>query len=157
MLQKLTGALGPARAAHFLRRTAFGFTKEELDTFSGLTAEEAMDRLYAFRRLPEPPRDTRTNAAWIENYNPLRNSPDGTLKRFIRYFFLHQCLGGNAPQQGKVSIRYREHLVFFLHTFFTTQLSRINQLDFYRQLELFRLFASDTVPDFSFKKPTTPC
>ncbi len=56
-------------ARHFLRRTGFGFTKRELDRYTGLTRGQAVDLLYDFRLSTFEPRGRElydAQAKWIK-------------------------------------------------------------------------------------------
>ena len=45
-LNPVSGALGRRRAAHLLRRATFGPTKQEINQFAGMTANQAIAQLF---------------------------------------------------------------------------------------------------------------
>ena len=65
-LPEISGTLGMRNAAHLLRRATFGATKDELETFAGLTPAQATDALF-HQALPEPPApiDPKTGSEWV--------------------------------------------------------------------------------------------
>jgi hypothetical protein len=65
-LISFSGILGYKRAAHLLHRANSGPTKEQIDTFSGLTAGQAVALLFQ-EPLPDPvlPVDPATNKEWV--------------------------------------------------------------------------------------------
>ncbi|MEM6641508.1 MAG: DUF1800 family protein [Bacteroidota bacterium] len=129
----LSGPLGVKRAAHLLRRTCLGGTRDEIDDFATLTAVEAVERLFSTElpRLELP-------------VNPDPGNEDVDMDRVFLQWHLGQMLGSGVDASSKFAHIFRERLVFFFHTHFTTKRSvvRNHQALFYQQ-ELFRLFAFD--------------
>lgn len=71
-LPSFSGTLGSKRAAHLLHRASFGPTKELIDSFSTLTANQAVTQLFQ-QPLPDPilPIDSATNKEWfLSGINP---------------------------------------------------------------------------------------
>lgn len=144
---ELTEVLGRKRAAHLLRRTCFGGTIAEIDEFAQLTPRQAVERLFR-TNLPTPaePIDTATNATWlttgvIEDVN----SEEGTLVNYFLDWQLGLMTGQFAQSATRLSEVFRERIVFFLHTHFTTKRSFVRSSQaLYFQNQLFRQFAFDS-------------
>ena len=142
-LNELTIPLGRKRAAHLLRRTCFGATVQEIDAFALLTPAEAVQQLFA-TDLPDPvlPIDPATGLEWITTGNT--GSEQNELRRYFLAWNLGQMLGNEIEETQKLSYIFRERLVLFLHTHFTTKQSVVgNSRSLYFQQALFRLFAFD--------------
>lgn len=142
-LNNFTGVLGKKRAAHLLRRACFGGSVSDIDTLAGLTAQEAVGLLIR-DDLPQPPLPVdSTGNEWIstgpdedseENYDQLLNA-----------WMIGQMLAGGVPDDQKLSYSFRERLIFFFHTHFTTKISVVrNPRAIYYQNQLFRFYAFDT-------------
>lgn len=143
-LNALNGSLGIKRAAHLLRRTCFGGTIAEIETFALLTPTEAIDQLFS-NVLPDPvlPIDPLTGFEWITTGNS--QSENFELRRYFLSWHLGQILGNEIDDSVKLSYIFRERLVLFLHTHFTTKASVVsNSRALFYQQALFRLFAFDT-------------
>jgi uncharacterized protein (DUF1800 family) len=142
-LTTLTSTLGKKRAAHFLRRTCFGGSISEIDTFASLTPAQAVAQLFN-TSLPDPgyPIDPLTGSEWITTGNA--QSEGFELERYFLAWHVGQMLANGVDDASKLSYIFRERLVFFLHTHFTTKRSVVgNSRALYYQQALFRLFAFD--------------
>ena len=142
-LNVLTGTLGRKRAAHLLRRTCLGGTIAEIDSFAALTPTEAVAQLFS-TGLPDPvlPIDPLTGNEWITTGNA--QSEGFELERYFLAWHLGQMLGNGIEDALKLPYIFRERLVFFFHTHFTTKRSVVgNSRSLYYQQALFRLFAFD--------------
>ncbi|WP_425392881.1 DUF1800 family protein [Ekhidna sp.] len=142
-LNALTSTLGKKRAAHLLRRTCFGGSIAEIDSFAALTPAQAVDQLFN-TTLPDPvlPIDPLTGNEWITTGNA--QSEGFELERYFLAWHLGQLLGNGIDPSLKLSYIFRERLVFFFHTHFTTKRSVVNSSRaLYYQQALFRLFAFD--------------
>jgi uncharacterized protein (DUF1800 family) len=142
-LNALTSTLGIKRAAHLLRRTCFGGTIAEIEAFALLTPTEAVQQLFN-NELPDPkyPIDPLTGTEWITTGNP--ESEGFELERYFLSWHLGQMLGNEIDENIKLSYIFRERLVFFFHSHFTTKVSVVNSSRaLYYQQALFRLFAFD--------------
>lgn len=144
-LTALTSALGKKRAAHLLRRTCFAGSITDIDAFAALTPSEAVDQLFN-ATLPDPvlPIDPLTGNEWITgDFAPL--SEGFELERYFLAWHLGQMLGNGIDDSVKLSYIFRERLVYFLHTHFTTKRSVVgSSRALYYQQALFRLFAFDS-------------
>ncbi|UII19299.1 DUF1800 family protein [Fulvivirga ligni] len=147
---ELTGALGVHRAAHLLRRTTFGATKEQIDFFASLTPQQAINILFN-STLPDPelPIDLETGTEWVESGKTGANSGERELIAFLKAWMLGQMMGANITDSNlKLAYSAREKIVFFLHTHFTTIEEKVNDSRaLYYQNQLFRLFALDKEDD----------
>ncbi|MFK7951385.1 MAG: DUF1800 family protein, partial [Ekhidna sp.] len=142
-LSTLNSTLGIKRAAHLLRRTCFGGTVAEIESFASLTPTEAVEQLFS-SDLPDTgyPIDPLTGVEWITTGTS--QSEGFELDRYFLSWHLGQLLGNEIEENIKLPYIFRERLVFFLHTHFTTKLSVVNSSRaLYYQQALFRLFAFD--------------
>ncbi|WP_462247455.1 DUF1800 domain-containing protein [Ekhidna sp.] len=142
-LNELTSTLGRKRAAHLLRRTCFGGSVSEIDSFATLTPAQAVAQLFN-NDLPDPtlPVDPLSGTEWITSGNA--QSEGFELERYFLAWHLGQMLGNGIDDTVKLPYIFRERLVFFLHTHFTTKRSVVgNSRGLYYQQALFRMFALD--------------
>ncbi len=143
-LTELTGPLGKKRAAHLLRRTCHGGSIADIEAFALLTADEAVTQLFD-TDLPDPvlPIDPLNGQEWITTGNSA--SEGFELRRYFLAWHLGQLLGNGVEDAKKLAYIFRERLVLFFHTHFTTKQSVVgNSRSLYYQQALFRLFAFDT-------------
>ena len=158
-LPEYTGTLELNRAAHLLRRATFGATKQQIDTFAGYTPAQAVTQLFR-QTLPDPilPVDPKTGQEWVISGTSNANSKDGELEDYLMKWIVGQMMSSGVP--GNLSLAYsaREKVVHFLHTHFTTIVSKVSSSRaLYFQNQLFRLFALDSLdarPIINFKKLT---
>lgn len=128
--------LGRKKAAHLLRRTTFGATKQQIDEFALLTPQLAVQKLlpreYA---LPEPPSDPATGQSWVHpKPDDELNSGTESLMGHVKGWWLHQIV--SSPLNAV------EKMTFFMHTHFTNILSRMRYAPaLYYQVQLFRKYA----------------
>lgn len=115
-LNPLEGTLDLRKAKHLLRRSTFNYSKEQLDTFVGMTASNAVNSLTtASTNALSEPYDPLPNGApdgyWTSS-TELPNSFDGqTRKRaIVTAWWWHNAM-------NQVSLKHK--LSFFLHTCFT--------------------------------------
>lgn len=159
-LTELTEPLGLKRAGHLLRRTTFGFTRSDVDTFATLTPRQAAERLYRqLLPMPEPPIDPRTGDEWVTRGATSANSEEDQLQGYFKAWFIGQMLSVHATPSLALAQSARERIVFFLHTHFTAIQSKINNSRaLYFQNQLLRTFALDalnTNPRINFKELST--
>ena len=142
-LNALTSTLGRKRAAHLLRRTCFGGSIAEIDAFASLTPAQAVAQLFT-TGLPDPPLpvDPLTGTEWITTGNA--QSEGFELERYFLAWHVGQMLANGVDDSLKLPYIFRERLVFFFHTHFTTKRSVVgSSRGLYYQQALFRLFAID--------------
>ncbi len=101
--------------------------------FADYTPEEAVAQLFS-NQLP----------ALDLPINPDPGNEDLDMERVFRSWHLGQMLGSGSQNETKLASIFRERLVFFFHTHFTTKRSTVNNWEalFYQQA-LFRLYAFD--------------
>jgi uncharacterized protein (DUF1800 family) len=154
-LTPLNETLGIQRASHLLRRTTFGATPDLVQEFSQYTPQEALSRLFVTDvMLPEPPIDPATGLEWMTTGTTDANSEGFELEGYFLGWQLGQFLGSKATADQKLAFIFRERLVYFLHTHFTTKRSIVsNSRSLYFQNQLFRQFAFDQFleEDLNFK------
>jgi uncharacterized protein (DUF1800 family) len=157
-LPPFAGVLGTKRATHLLRRASFGPTKEQIDSFATLTADQAVAQLF-LQPLPAPvlPIDPKTGTGWLISGTTDANSADGDLQQFFKGWFMAQMLSKGVDPGFSLAYSTREKIVFFIHTVLTTIQSKVdNSRSLYFQNQLFRLFAFDKTAGtkFNFKELT---
>lgn len=146
-LTEFTGALGVKRAAHLLRRTVAGATKQKIDEFAALTPAQAITQLYRQALPTVPPPSPPTD-------------PEGDQILAFKQWFLGQMMSPGIATSSNLNLAFaaRERLVFFLHSHFTTISEKVNDHQaLYYQNELFRFFALDALnadPEINFKTLT---
>jgi len=154
-LTPLNEILGSQRASHLLRRTTFGATPDLVQKFAQYTPQEAISELFvADLPIPEPPIDPATGEEWMTTGTTDNNSEGFELEQFFLGWQLGQFLAPNANEEQKLSLIFRERVVYFLHTHFTTKRSIVNSSRaLYFQNQLFRQFAFDQflTEDLNFK------
>ena len=143
-LVEVTSTLGRKRAAHLLRRTCLAGSIAEIDSFATLTPAQAVDQLFN-NALPDPvlPIDPLSGNEWITGaFAP--QSEGFELERYFLAWHIGQMFGNGIDEADKLSYIFRERLVYFFHTHFTTKRSVVgNSRALYYQQALFRLFAFD--------------
>lgn len=155
-LTKFTGTLSRKQAAHLLRRATFGATRNQIEEFTGLTIDQALDRLFQALNAPEPPIDPETGEAWILPNTPGENN-DRAQQNYVRGWWIALMLGLGANPNDKLAQSFRERVTFFLHTYFTTISNTVdNSRATYYQLALHRHFILDQAlpADQNFKAYT---
>ncbi len=158
-LTPLTIPLGIKRAAHLLRRVTFGADKNEIREFSLLTPQEAITRIFN-QNIPDAPLpiDSETGEEWVISGRTDANSEESTLQEFFRRWLIGQALRKqDLASDVRIGYNVREKLTFFMHTHFTTKVSKVNSSRaLYFQNQLFRLFTfDDTVDEWrNFKELT---
>lgn len=144
-LPEYAGTLGVKRAAHLLRRATFGATKQQIDSFAGMTPAQAITQLFR-QTLPDPalPIDPKTGTEWVISGTTNANSGDGDLQEFFKQWFIGQMLSAGITPSQSLAYSAREKVVFFLHTHFTAIQTKIDSSRaLYFQNQLFRMYALD--------------
>lgn len=146
-LNQLNTTLGIKRAAHLLRRTCSGASVAEINEFASLTPQQAVDRLFN-SEVPEVgyPIDPLTGTEWITTGNGLSESSD--LEQYFFEWQIGKMLANGVAPSLRLPFVFRERLVFFMHTHFTTKRSSLrfpsgDMRALYYQQALFRMFAFD--------------
>ena len=157
-LPPFDGILGVTRAAHLLRRSAFGATKQQIDQFALLTPQQAIALLFR-NDLPDPPLpiDTATGETFIGVPLTDANSGGRELENFFLRWSVGQMLSAGVVDEMQISFAVRERITLFMHTHFTARRSVINNArSLYFQNTLFRAFSFDRFGDdtVSFRELT---
>jgi uncharacterized protein (DUF1800 family) len=130
----LNAPLGFKNAAHLLRRTTFGPTRTDIDNFSSLDINQALNILLEEKAPAQPPLDLNTGESWVNPGPGGSNSeePDLMQMTFAWWFNLMRAEGNSII----------DRMAWFNHTHFTTISSRINRgTAIYYQVKLFRHYA----------------
>ncbi len=146
-LPEFFGILGTKRAAHLLRRAAFGATKAQIDAFASLNPGQAIQQLYQ-QPLPAtpPPVDPDTLQPWVITGVTDPNKMEFEYLELFKRWSIGQMMSAGVPPASALPYSAREKLVFFLHTHFTAIAEKINSSRaLYFQTELFRLYALDAL------------
>lgn len=141
-LNSFTGVLGRKRAAHLLRRACFGGSVSEIDSFANLTAAEAFNLLVRTDLPPTPLPVDSAGQEWISTGPP--EESEENFDRLLNAWMIGQMMAVDVPTNQKLAYSFRERLVFFFHTHFTTKVSVVNNpRSTYYQNQLFRFYAFD--------------
>ena len=146
------------RAAHLLRRATFGATREQINAFSELSPQVAVESLFR-TSLPDPvlPTDPLSGQEWFSGITPPVSEEDELEQYFLGWLIAQMMSHGVDPS---IALPYsaREKVVFFLHTHFTTIRSKVaSSKALYFQNQLLRVFALDDSgndPQVNFKNLT---
>lgn len=132
-LTPLNGTLGIERAAHFLRRTTFGPTRAEIESFASKTVTQAVNDIMQPLPVPDPPVDPKTGTDWLPKPDET-NSGDDSLFEYFKGWFLEQMRTSGA--------NITERMTYFLHVFLPADHTLIaNSTSLYYQNALYRQFA----------------
>lgn len=143
-LTPLTDPLGVQRAAHLLRRACFGATRQQIDQFAAMTPQQAIAVLFD-PTLPDPvlPIDPNTGVTWI-TLDPSTDVEDFNYEDRLMRWHIGQMMSAGIPENQSLAYAFRERLVFFMHTHFTTKRTVVsNSRSLYYQMALFRFYAFD--------------
>ncbi|MCH2045759.1 MAG: DUF1800 domain-containing protein [Saprospiraceae bacterium] len=143
----LNQTLGFRNAKHLLRRTAFRYRKQDIDSFASLTVSDAVDLLFVpiVDPIPEPqdPEDSN-HPFWINAYIPVTTIPNNGRKReCVKAAWFYNAI-------SVTSIRHK--LVLFLYNNFTVAANLGGKAtEFYDYLRLLDFYAYDSVKDLALK------
>ena len=144
-LDSFTGNLGEKNASHLLRRATFGPTINDIKSFSGKTASQALDILFALQPLPDPPVDPKTGTTWLNPKAVLNVNSENSL--LVDYF-----IAWHLDQMRTSGTNIRERIVYFLHSHLPTRRSVVESSEaMYYQNCLFRYYAFGSFKEL-FKK-----
>lgn len=130
-----TTPLTRRQATHLLRRTTFGPSRQQVDAFTGLSVEEALEELLQGSITPPaPPIRPGQNSSWVVDFdNPYSSSQMAILKFYMRRWWAAQMVHSDT---------ILEKMVLFLHSHFTVKDSKVDfSTLLYHQNELFRRYA----------------
>ncbi len=134
-LDPVPGTLGRSRAKHLLERSLFGARRQEIDSFSNLSIEEALDILLEDVPAPAPPVNINPDdvvplgETWINaDYNSDYKSDR---RKSLRSWWVGQIIN-----QGSSLV---EKMVLFWHNHFVTEVPIVNRSKYlYSYNELLR-------------------
>lgn len=133
-LDPITGALGLKNAGHLLRRATFGPTQKNINDFSQLTVDQAIEILFQEMPEPEPPIDPLTGDNWFNPKPGPDNSPEDNLRGYFMTWHL-ELMRNETPN-------VRERIVWFLHAHMPVSFSKVEwSTPVYYQNKLYRHFA----------------
>ncbi|MDX2432446.1 MAG: DUF1800 family protein, partial [Bacteroides sp.] len=147
-LNKFSGVLGKARAAHLLRRATFGPTRQDIEQFASLTTDQALVLLLDdSAENPLPPLDPTTGATWVDPAGVAHAHPDREQDELFSYFkSWHMDVMRSAP------LTLKERLTWFYHTHLPARWTEILSSEaIYYQNALFRHYAYGSFKEL-FKK-----
>jgi uncharacterized protein (DUF1800 family) len=131
-IQPYSGPWTSSEVLHLLRRTMFGAKKSDVDFFSGMNMNQAVDYLLSVPALlPEPPLKTYTNSitpgdpdaalqagnTWVNI-----NTTDGGINSQRRQSLKNWWIGLMINQERNI----REKMVLFWHNHFATEMQDIS-------------------------------
>jgi uncharacterized protein (DUF1800 family) len=140
----LNSALGVKNAAHLLRRVTFGPTREDIDTFSSYSINQALAVILEEMPEVDPPVDVRTGESWVSPAPTQANSEESDLMNMTFAWWLDLMrIGGNSIV---------DRMAWFFHTHFATISSRVPKgTAIYYQIMLFRHYALGNFKELSTK------
>ncbi|RED47596.1 DUF1800 domain-containing protein [Seonamhaeicola aphaedonensis] len=115
-LNPLSSNLDLRKAKHLLRRATFNYTKEQLDTFVGMSAADAVSNLttnipYILNEPYDPLPTSNPDGYWTSSSeHPNSFDGQGRKRAHVTAWWWHNAI-------NQVSLKYK--LSFFLHTCFT--------------------------------------
>jgi uncharacterized protein (DUF1800 family) len=141
-LTPYTGTLTQKTAAHLLRRATFGPNKQDIDTFTGLTASQAISNLFQATAEPKPP-VLPDGTSWLTQ-PPGAAEDDMLQQKYLRCWWLGVTLNTGIADDQRMAFSTREKITFYLHTHFTTIQDTVgSSRALYFQNILLRKFAFD--------------
>lgn len=142
-LQPMTGTLGTRLAAHLLRRGSYYVTRDRIDQFAGMTADQAVDALFVSSpHIIDEPIDYETGQPWINSgMDPY--SDTNRLLHYIAGWWIHEAF--KSP-----SIDYK--IMFFLHSTFVISTEEFYpSRPFFDYLALLKHYAKGSFRELSRK------
>jgi len=140
-LDEITGTLGRTRAAHLLRRTTFGPTVSDINSFSTLNAAVAIERLMDDSdEGPAPPIDPVTGTTWVDP-SGTSGSPRASDEREQEALFpFFKSWHMDVMRQSPATLK--ERITWFYHTHLPSRWTEILSSEaIYYQNGLFRHYA----------------
>ncbi|RSK31113.1 DUF1800 domain-containing protein [Hymenobacter metallilatus] len=153
-LAPYTGPWGYSQAAHLLRRSLFGPTRQEILTAAGQSLTQVLNGLLAAPVAPAPPvnvsaTDTSVpiGQTWVTQ--PFDQNVEGVRRSSLRAWWLGQL------QQQSVSLA--EKMTLFWHNHFVVELGDINDARYgYEYCRLLRQYALGNIRQLAKEVTVTP-
>lgn len=154
-LDPKSGILGKRLAAHLLRRTTFMVNKARIESFATMTADAAVEALFADNPLinPEGPRDRTTGLAWYSVHdaeakpNDFSEEKNGVKTRLVQSWLFQEML-------GDTTIKHK--LAIFLHSTFIIGLTTSRNWQLYNYMRLLQYYAYGNIKTFAYKVTLDP-
>ena len=132
-LDKLTGPLGTANAAHLLRRATFAPTPQNISDFAAMDIDTAMGNLFQTVALPAPPVDPSTGTTWLTPVASGGEDQEDLIDYFTAWHMEQMRISGAS---------IKERLVWFLHTHLPIKRTTVPSSEgIYYQNALYRYYA----------------
>lgn len=148
-LDEFTQPLGAEKAAHLLRRTTFGPTIGQVDSFATLTPSEALSTLLTDEAIPSPPIDTATGSSWVNPPTINHAIEDVNSEQTILHGYFKAW---HTDVMRKSGLSLKERLTWFYHSHLPARWTRINSSEaIYYQNCLYRHYALGSFKEL-FKK-----
>jgi uncharacterized protein (DUF1800 family) len=119
-LSPISGVLGKKRAAHLLRRTTFGPSVAEIQTFAVLNAQDAVNQLLSPSITPLAPIDPLSGTDWIHPNIPAANGSNGDLADYTKAWWMESLRSSE--------MNMTERMTWIYHTHFPMIQSRIDHI-----------------------------
>lgn len=141
-----SGTFGKAELTHLLRRTLFGVTKADLDSFNGMTLSQVLNALLTASAAPPPPLNAYNDANFTDADIPFGstwvNAPNNTnsinANARRRNSFKQWTIGLQLNQERNLT----EKMTLFWHNHFATEASVIADSRYlYKHHALLRSYA----------------
>ncbi|MGA2295952.1 MAG: DUF1800 domain-containing protein [FCB group bacterium] len=138
-IEPYTGTFGSRQAWHLLRRTTFGPSPKQINDFSKMTLNDAINALFQAQSAPSPPVDPATGITWVDKpYNGTNNS------HYVRYnkdWWLGLMMSG--------AMNIIEKMTLFWHNHFVSDSATVADARYvYKQNALLRQYALGNIKDF---------
>ena len=154
-LDPKTGLLGKRLAAHLLRRSTFVVTKSRIEAFATMTADAAVEVLFANNPLinPEGPRDRTTGLAWYSVHdaetkpNDFSEEKNAIKTNLVQNWLFQEML-------GDITIKHK--LAIFLHSTFIIGLTNGRNWQLYNYMRLLQYYAYGNLRTFAYKVTLDP-
>lgn len=144
-LQPLQKKLGLRRAKHLLRRATFRYSKLDIDQFSDLTADQAVDLLFLHYSdpIPEPqdPQDA-VSPYWINTIPYSALTGEARKKNYVKAAWIH-----NATSNASI----KHKMMLFLYNQFTISTATGKSPDHYDYLLLLDHYHQGNIRELALK------
>lgn len=137
-----SGTLSRKQAAHLLRRATYRYDKARIDSFTGLSATEAVTQLMApSQPYLEQPIDPESNMTWI-NPEVDVDTPNFRLRQYVRAWWIDEC---------RRDMSCRSKMALYLHNTFTVDLLAGGSRRGFDHLALLRFYSLGNVKTLAQK------
>jgi uncharacterized protein (DUF1800 family) len=143
-INPLNQVLGQRFAKHLLRRASFRFSKQDIDNFSALSVDAAVDQLFlpVTDPIPEPQDPQDAVPFWINNIPLVSINSDSRKKSYVKGAWMYNAM-------SSVSIKYK--LMFFLFNQFTLSTATGKSTEFFDYMQLLDFYSYGSMQDLALK------